>query len=607
MNNLQELIYKITISNYQEIISNYTDEQLEFAKGITERLILDKDTNRVNVVPAPCGFGKSVLIRGYLKSVVTMGGFNTTKEEYKGDGFVVITDLLDRFFEGYENDEELNKYCYLMYYEEDGDTFQEQIFEQNKYPVLLMTTQKYFKLKENERDFIFRWKYGQRKTVIFDEKPLFYNVVEIDKEFINDIDNEIDPIIETEDKNFLNNEIKYLRDYLENEKNRLSSKSDDDIICYWQGTRKNIGTDDDRFLTLTNKYLSIESQNKVKLLKEILKDGAMFVNKKNKNSKDNRRMFFTIKDNKDGFYLGKNRAKFWIFDATADVDVEYEKDYIKMIKVNYTKDFPIKIKNINIGTSRNNIKNKEIKLLLNNYLINNYSKDTLIASYQEYIPDIYNFDIKDYFGGMKGTNKYIKCKNIVQIGLNRFSDIGYLQIYLSIHPETYNYIRKNPDKSEGILNNLLKMEYGNFVNEEMNYIMYSKLAVDTEQNIFRTKLRDYSNTDIVEVDLIYNSDTYKELNIILAERFEIDEIKVDEPVEILEYKIINRNNKTDSVAQRIIDWFNVNEGYGAIKTKDLLAQNMITQKQFDKAKENNESFKKWINNKKGNKRGYYVA
>lgn len=609
----EELILGMTISYYKEAIPNYTDEQIKFAEDITSKLITDTDTTKINAVPAPCGFGKSVLIRCFLKAnliLLTNEMFGKGKKEYEGDGFVVVTDLLDRFFKGYEKDKELSEHCYLMYYEKGKDVkiidFQTQATEQNNFPILLMTTQKYFKLSESEKGFIFKYKKGKRKTVIFDEKPEFYSVTEIDKESINSIDNNVDLIKETDDKNFLNQEIKYLRDYFEEEKSKLSSKSDDDVITYWKGSRRNLSTDDERFLELADAYLLNDSKDKINILKGVLENGALFVNKKSKYSKDSRRILFTIKDNKNDFFLDKDKAKFWIFDATSGIDLEYKKDYINIIKVNYIKNYNVKLRNINISTSRNNFDDGGFRYMIYNYVANNYNNSTLIASYKSYMEG-FKSDRKGHFGGMKGINDHADCINMAHIGLNRFSDIDYLQRYLYLYPDTYDFMKEHSNKAEGILKELLNMEFGNFTNDKMNEVMYSTLLVDTEQNIFRTKLRDYANEDNVIIDLVYNCNTYSKLNNMLKVRLGLDTIEVVEPIEKLEYDILSRDNKEESVAQVIVKWFDDYKGYGAIKTRELLALNNLNQKQFDKSKERNESFKKYMEYKAGDKRGYYVA
>ncbi|WP_313757164.1 hypothetical protein [Tissierella sp.] len=608
MNQTQEKVYNLTLDYFKEVIPNYTDEQLEFAKDITERLILDKDTSKVNAVPAPCGFGKSVIIRCYLKANIisrTVGGFGASLTTYEGSGFVVITDLLERFNE-FEEEKELEGYYYQMDHKNNPDDFPTQIVKQDNYPILLMTTQKYFKLKENERGFIFKWKHGERKTIIFDEQPLFYSITDIDKEFINDIDENIDRMLETEDKDFLTNEVKYLRDYLDNERNRLSSLSEKDIYCYWKGSRLNISTDNERFLKLTDEYLTIENKDRIKILQDILKNGAIFVNKKGKMASDSRRFFFTIKDNKDEFYLSKDRAKFWIFDATADIDVEYKRDYIDIIKVVNTKKHNIKLRNFDIGTSRGNMKKKAFVNMLNNYLLENYSENTLIVSYMNNIKNDFNrFKFKNYPGGMKGLNDYSKLTNYVQVGLNRFSDIVYLQIFLSLHPEVLDYIKKNPNKSEEEFNDLLELEGGNFVNDKMNEIMYSKILVDTEQNIFRVKLRDYSNTDTIFIDLIYNATTYEKLNELLEERLG-EKAFVGLPEQILEYNILSRENETESIAQKIVRWFSENRGYGEIRTRDLLKVNNISDEQFKNAKKDSKSLVQFMDSKRIKKGIYSV-
>lgn len=602
MNEYQKIIYDLTIQKFKETIADYTDEQLQFAEEMTEKLLLDSDTSKVNVVPANCGLGKSILIRCYIKAHLHYIRENMNGN-YEGEGFVVVTDLLKRFNE-FEDEKEIEGLYFLMENERD-ENFQEQIQLQNNYPILLMTTQKYFKLKEDERDFIFKWRYGERKTIFFDEKPSFFNVNEIDKEFINDIDNEIDRIEETENKNFLNDELKYLRDYLESEKDKLANKSNNDIIQYWKGSRKNLTTDDDRFLKLI-KELSQDSQDKVEALKDVLANGAIFVNKKTKGASDNRRLFFTVKDNVDAFYIGQDRAKFWVFDATADVDVEYHRNYISMLNIEHTKDYNVNIKNINIGTSRNVMRNnKATKNILNNYIRDNYNDSTLLVSYMEYVKNV-DTDNKEYFNNLKGLNVYRHKIKYAQIGLNRFSDIAYLQILLSLNNEIIDCVKQNPNTSDEIFEVLLDMEYGNFTHDKMNQIMYSKLLVDIEQNMFRTKLREYSNQDIIKVDLFYNAKTYEQLNTLLEKRLNT-KITVAVPEVFLEHQIISRDNKELSVAQRVVSWMKDNEGIGEIKIRDMLEVCGVTYEQFRNAKNKNKNFTVWMDGRKGNKRGMYIV
>src|SRR5699024_6605772 len=98
----------------------------------------------------------------------------------------------------------------------------------------------------------------------------------------------------------------------------------------------------------------------------------------------------------------------------------------------------------------------------------------------------------------------------------------YLEVYLCIN-EGFNKNMSNDIHSTNTkLNELINMEYGNFTNNEMMKIMYSKLLVDIEQNIFRTKIRDYSNTEKVDIALIYNAKTYDILNFLIEDRFNVE-------------------------------------------------------------------------------------
>src|SRR5699024_9402110 len=106
---------------------------------------------------------------------------------------------------------------------------------------------------------------------------------------------------------------------------------------------------------------------------------------------DNRRMFFYIQDNKDYFYLSEDKAKFWIFDATASVDIEYTKDYIEILKIKHTKNYKVKVRNIHSSTRREKIYEKSTMEMINKYIENNYKDNALITIYKNALKSIKNY------------------------------------------------------------------------------------------------------------------------------------------------------------------------------------------------------------------------
>ena len=85
----------------------------------------------------------------------------------------------------------------------------------------------------------------------------------------------------------------------------------------------------------------------------------------------------------------------------------------------------------------------------------------------------------------------------------------------------------------------------------------------------------------------------------------INRIK-EELISFKESKITGRETKdgNDSISQKILNWLNEKWSGEEIKTKNMLKEIGITQKQFDKAKEYNNSLKS-ILSKYMVKRGIY--
>lgn len=60
-------------------------------------------------------------------------------------------------------------------------------------------------------------------------------------------------------------------------------------------------------------------------------------------------------DNREYFYLGEDK-KFFVFDATADIDPRYDLDYVELIDgERYNKPLDLLITNVNVSTSKNAI------------------------------------------------------------------------------------------------------------------------------------------------------------------------------------------------------------------------------------------------------------
>ncbi|OSA91017.1 UNVERIFIED_ORG: hypothetical protein B2H93_14765 [Clostridium botulinum] len=617
-----------TIKEYKDNMIKYngavTDKQLIFAKQLTDMVYDENKTDKVEVIIARCGMGKSVVINSIIKNLINKIyiGSNkglSDKDKYNGDGVIVITDSLDRL-DCIKNT--LQDCCYLMKYDnnvndfENRKTFDIQLKEQYKYPVLLMTTQKYFRLEENEREFMYKWALGSRKIAFIDEKPILTREDDISEKFLCDIKIELDNCEESENKQYLLDTFEKIYSDIGYIRKTYSAKYE---TIWLKSSKKSllISEDEDiKFFDILSKNVSSEVYDKVVTLKRIYTDGCLFVNKKNKGQANNRH-FYVLNNNTNKFDTTK--CKYYILDATAKFDIDYKinKDLINFVEIDDKKDSKdITIKYIPWNTSKNNMSNDNIDMI-SGWINNNFNiKDTLIATYskksgiyQKFQKLIQTDNNLVYFGNIKGRNDWSNLTKMIHMGFNRQSDISYLLTYIYLREDKLDWNNKDEKEIELNINELLGMEKGMFKDLLMKVIMMSKILVDTEQNVMRIKCRNFSNTD--------NCDIY----IIVADYFEkngymtrlVDKLNANYmtflPNDFEEYKIMNRSpneGKKITNAQKIWKYLKGLEIGTLITTKDIYEKANVNKSQFDKAKKDNKLLKDWLNKHKKN-RGKYIA
>ena len=139
------------------------------------------------------------------------------------------------------------------------------------------------------------------------------------------------------------------------------------------------------------------------------------------------------------------------------------------------------------------------------------------------------------------------------------------------------------------------------------------MLADFEQNIFRLAIRNYENTENVHIWTFYNADDYlySKLSAMIEERYKpygaVFEYE-DTPEELKIEKIKNRKppeGKKMTNAQKIINWREQLSPGTEYKVQTLLKETGLNDKQFQKAKSNNEVLAKILESDKTDKKGYY--
>lgn len=553
------------------------------------------NVNIVDVFPIRCGLGKSTYIKYRLYQALL------TNEK-----LIVVTDEIDRL-KDYITGGDLIEYIkrnqnkLTLLTSDNVGTEMKTLHLKN---IVLMTTQRYFNFTIDEIKELTK----NRKIIIFDEKPYFNEQININIKTFNNIDTALhialDNTVEQANKDWLITQWELLRAKFQNiitEYEKLNTNGKLELWHY--KANETISENDEKFIRLVNKYrlklqkYDVESYKNILAIIQMVYDGATFTSYKIKSKSQEQKYenYFTVFiDNKDKMI--SSGAKIYVLDGTADVSPDYQVSYINMIDCS---DFLIPLDKltincVNISTSRIRFdkpdRNKYIDCIVN-YIESLPHKCDVIFTYQKIEPALkkHSYTV-NHFSNIKGKNDYRDKANIVQIGLNRYSDLAYkLQ-------SGYNALEKYHNKRITIAAGKSKI----------NDVMNSTILADIEQNLYRTKIRNADNTDMVTYTILFNTNQYKHLVELLKARYgaygAVINI-VDTPKEFKLLKVKER--KQDTNAKKILDWLDSKPKGYIFKISELKKELNLNNRQIDKTKKRNISISELLKEMKTEIKGYY--
>lgn len=645
----------ITWDDFRTYLPNYhfNEKQMEFFRDTLDTIIHNRDTSKVTCFGARCGIGKSTMIHTLMHCCIGKSGY---EERQKPQGLVVITDSIKRLEELSDSNRDIVKaekiwgelFGFDNHYEnfkrniivlKSDEPFKEQLIKQRYRPIVLLSTQRYFMLGQRSREQLFSFTYNgeplKRNIVIFDECPQFTEIVTIDSRNLTQIEMALYEGLsnEVQDKNFVIKEYKRFKDRLLDQMDEKENlKKNSNVTFYWKDERYSSMTPNDE-LFFKVIYDNIQSLSKeyssflkdVLCLKKIAQEGAIFECIKKKSGENYKRSFKLIIDNRDYFYLGQDK-KFFVFDATADIDPRYDLDYVEIIKgEKYNIPLNMTITNVKIPTSKKAIckGNKRATAILDTII--KYLKDKkdigfgnnreiLIVVYSSLVKKFQkNFNYIGYFGNLKGFNDFKELYRMAHVGMNRFPNLIYFFIYCGCHMEVYKSLSQMTEKdSLEFFDDLIRNHNDEYKNIITNIMLKSMLA-DFEQNIFRLAIRDYNNTEPVNIWTFYNADNevYKALSAMIEQRYSPYDVKFkyeDTPEQLKLEEIKNRkppNGKKKTNAQKILEWRENLPSGTQYKVQTLLNETGLTNKQFQKAKAGNDVLNNILKSDMTDKKGYY--
>lgn len=556
---------RLTYNDFETYLPSYKfdEKQIQFFRDTFEIIIHNRDTSKVTCFSQRCGIGKSTFIHTFMHCCI---GDDLWNGRHEPQGLVVITDSMKRLEElsgGVKDRLEAEKewgeifeeWGIENHYKEfensviilnSNEPFMEQLVKQHYRPIVLLSTQRYFMLSEAVREQLFTFSYKgktlKRDIIIFDESPQFSETVTIDSDNLTRIESALYKGLsdEVQDKEFVIREFKVFKDRLlsqMDEKEKLLS--DSNVTIYWKDNRYSSITPNDvllfRILLENSEPLTKQYNRIIKdmlCLQELAKNGAIFNSVKKKHG-NYERSFVMVLDNRDYFYIGKDK-KFFVFDATADIDPRYDLDYVEIINgEKYNKQLNMLVTNIKMSTSKNVLcKNSKKSISTTNSIVNylkhkikfgfGKQREILVVVYSDLLRRFQkDFSNVGYFGNLKGFNDFKDLFRMAHIGMNRFPNMAYFFIYCGCNMQVYRELMEMTEEESLIFFDSLGKNHNKKYETIITSIMLRCMLADFEQNIFRLAIRNYGNTENVHIWTFYNTDDdlYRELSSMIENRY----------------------------------------------------------------------------------------
>lgn len=605
------------------------DKQMEFAEKVATIIFSEQTNDKISVIAAMCGFGKSTIIKCAMRVLcknlwVGFGGI--------GEGALIISPKIDTLedIQNYIGKE----YAYVIKAVDDEtltkkekkDLIILQQAEQRKFPILLITAKRAEMLDSDIRNYDVWEKDGQeyrRKIRLMDEKPSIVNIQNVDIEYINEIINRVDKLnIDDEDKTFMLNSFnKIVKDFTD-----ITDGYKKNNLWIHVANKENLTDNDTRLTNLCNENLTEEINMKYKTLKKVLvEQGALYINEKD-NTKEQKRDVKRYLKSMGVNNLKCESFKTLIFDATSKFCVEYsDTELFQFIKIDDDRDYSnLNIRNYDINLSKSALLDDEGKKLeiTASFLKREYKgkKDIFLVTHKDiiyrlgrllnnevdYIPKINHKNNKPeipHFGATRGDNLWGKSVEMIHLSFNRLRDVEYIALFLSLYIDLDKMFEScKEEKFIQLLVDGLKLTKGKFSNNQsLQRVMILKLLEDFEQEIFRTKLRNFNSRDEVEIAVFgMLSDMIDRVE----NRFSIKVKEMDTPFEFAEYKIESRANGDKGVILKnfINDTWKDGE---ILKIKDIASKTGLTAKDIDNLKVRNKYFNEVFQKFKTDKNGTF--
>lgn len=543
---------------------------------------------RIHVVDVRCGFGKGIAQQTFLNHI-TDNEFAFTKDEWgmlKQAGAIYVTDRKDRLERIFEYGG-IAKHCYWLQTEADCQIpLEEQIVEQQEYPILIMTTQRYFQMAPSGLRGLKKWRNQdseqERKLVIFDEKPQFIDIYTLSIKHLHSVGEALMNVLEYEGKGRLLESFEAVEREIFQEWDELSFYiSEQQLKSHytWVPADTESASETEFYTLVKDVKLPDHISQTIRAIRYRKSNGCFYVNVPT--SKTQNRYYEIPMNNLDKFLL--EDYSYWVFDATAGIDIEYIR-LVDRLPFEYffaddMRDENCQVVLTDLNTSKNKMDEEKYEMLLDYIAV--LPKDTVIITYQEFEKKI-KTEFPQYLtlhlGNTRGNNSLKDATRLLQIGLTRPRERYFLGMFLELYPEERHMLNAMEQNDiDEYIKNVTHLSSVMFSDERMNEILISMMAVDLEQNVFRSKLRQFGSNEFVRIEIICSAKYAPVLDKVFNKWGLKYEINTDS------FKKLD-NVRSDSHAKQVLDALEEMPFYKPFKTKDLYKAAGLTAKQFDKVR-----------------------
>lgn len=508
--------------------------------------------HKAYVLPLMCGTGKSSAISLKIRESIE-----------NNEGLLVVTDRKDRLKEYMEPKKNKELADYLKAHLEKvaimkAENASEIRESHHKCPVLLMTTQRYFRLTVEEIKSFLIWDGGSRGLILIDEKPELFTTYRLSIAELRRLYDAVNVVAppSMEKADFLSHISKNQTEFFSPYNLATRNKGLEDY-CYMAFRDENAFVPNMTPLTYRELYNEEKEffdgirdlftrQRQYKDIPTVF-DNYNYLRRHNYIAnwwKEKSELIIT-KSESNAEKITDVGATVIVLDGTADYSADYYNQNFMEKKESDQPDRTIPqlhVRMINAeGTSRQNLEEKKLIAHFSEFIKNEVAEGQkyclfTFKSIKEAFETDENGDLKkdvlqSYLGNNRGRNDLQDFQVMGQIGILFPPPYRYLDIMLLRDPELRRQLDEEGYQNAEFFDRLME-------SDEFQDLMYRDVLAEIEQNIFRCPVRDPAYTGEATYYIFYNFAQNQKLKEMIIKRFGNDFYHarwsyVDDPKEAL--------------------------------------------------------------------------